>query len=664
MPGASLPSTTPHLQIVEALVGCVETTRYDPCSAGNQVACNLAQAQAAATIQAQDSLRISEATRVAISAETTKVAAYAQATTAANEAIAQATRSVIDARSTAQAAEIAATKQAYDAQATATKRADDLQATSEARQIEATQQALVAESTRTALHYDATRAAVAIANEERQAEIDKNQQIQEAQTAATRELAQEIIGVVVVLSLAVTVVLGAWYGMHAVTQWLRNRAATVRTGEQDKSVLVFHLPGGEIRVVDPDRMIGPVMGPNMEYQPNDWKLLDRVTARDQLVDLYQRMTSAPVEPGASDRAIAPVNPPPMLETMRTFLPEAVDLPATLPPEQLMIGVGADGTIGGSRRDIRGLIAAGAPRSGKSTLLRSLTYQAAQAGWQLYLADPMSNTFVPELWNRVRALAYPVVESPDQLAEMLSAIEAECQRRAQLFRAIAAGQISPEDLEGYNAIARDRLQPMMFVADEFNTFVNAESVLEPLTDLARRGQKWGLLVVLAAHSWRSRDIPRATADLLQSRVVFRLNSREAARTILDNGAAAMVTHVTQPGRAVVVLNGDSQQVQTYRVDGQRIMALASGSEVTTPPCATMTPTVAERDEITILAELIRPVWESAGSKRAMARAAGFTQYGGSAANKVDAAVKWLEQRYTTATTTSTPPRSTVAAFSAE
>jgi hypothetical protein len=189
-------------------------------------------------------------------------------------------------------------------------------------------------------------------------------------------------------------------------------------------------------------------------------------------------------------------------------------------------------------------------------------------------------------------------------------------------------------------------------------------LEPLTDLARRGQKWGLLVVLAAHSWRSRDIPRATADLLQSRVVFRLNSREAARTILDNGAAAMVTHVTQPGRAVVVLNGDSQQVQTYRVDGQRIMALASGSEVTTPPCATMTPTVAERDEITILAELIRPVWESAGSKRAMARAAGFTQYGGSAANKVDAAVKWLEQRYTTATTTSTPPRSTVAAFSAE
>ncbi len=634
------------------LSGCVETTRYDPCSAGNQVACNLAQAQAAATIQAQDSLRISEATRVAISAETTKVAAYAQATTAANEAIAQATMSVIDARSTAQAAEIAATKQANDAQATATKRADDLQATSEARQIEATQQALVAESTRTALHYDATRAAVAIANEERQAEIEKNQKIQEAQTAAARELAQEIIGVVVVLSLAVTVVLGAWYGMHAVTQWLRNRAATVRSGENDKPVLVFHLPGGKIRVVDPDRMIGPVMGPDMEHQPNDWKLLDRATARDQLVDLYQRMTASPMDTNAPTRSLAPVNPPPMLEAMRTFLPEAVNLPAALPPDQLIIGIGSDGPIGGSRRDIRGLIAAGAPRSGKSTLLRSLTYQAAQAGWQLYLADPMSNTFVPELWNRVRALAYPVVESPDQLAEMLTVIEAECQRRAQLFRAMAAGQIPPEDLEGYNAMAHDQLAPLMFVADEFNTFANAEAVLEPLTDLARRGQKWGLLVVLAAHSWRSRDIPRATADLLQSRVVFRLNSREAARTILDNGAAAMVTHVTQPGRAVVVLNGDSQQVQTYRVDAKRIMALAQGSEMTTPQRSTVASAEAEHDEITILAELIRPIWEAGGSKSEMARTAGFTQYGGAMARKINEAVSLLEQRFTTSTSTTT------------
>ena len=92
------------LLMMLVLAGCVESARYDPCSAGNQVACNLAQAQAAATIQAQDAVRVSEATRVAISAETTKVAAYAQGTQAANEAIAQATRSVIEARSTAQAA--------------------------------------------------------------------------------------------------------------------------------------------------------------------------------------------------------------------------------------------------------------------------------------------------------------------------------------------------------------------------------------------------------------------------------------------------------------------------------------------------------------------------------------------------------------------------------
>ena len=452
--------------------------------------------------------------------------------------------------------------------------------------------------------------------------------------------------------------------MKAVTLWLRNRAATVRTGEHDKPVLVFDLPGGKIRIVDPDRMIGPAMGPEMEHQPHDWKLLDRVTARDQLVDLYHRMPVAEVREQTAVRSLPAVSAPPMLDVARAFLPEVVDLPAALPPDQLIIGVGSDGTIGGSRRDIRGVLAAGAPRSGKSTTLRSLAYQAALAGWQLYLCDPMSNTFVPELWNRVPAVAYPVAESPPQLLEMLDALEAECQRRAQLFRNIAHGQIPPEDLEGYNALSQEKLAPMILIADEFNTFANASEVLEPLTDLARRGQKWGLLIVLAAHSWRSRDIPRATADLLQSRIVFRLNSREAARTILDGGAAAMVTHLTQPGRAVVVLNGDSQQVQTYRVDAQRIMALANGVEMTAPQRSSVASVESEHDEITILAELIRPVWEAAGSKRAMARAAGFTQYGGSAASKIDAAIQWLEQRYARATTTSTASQGGVAAFSAE
>jgi len=271
---------------------------------------------------------------------------------------------------------------------------------------------------------------------------------------------------------------------------------------------------------------------------------------------------------------------------------------------------------------------------------------------LYLCDPMSNTFVPELWNRVQAVAYPVAESPPQLLEMLGALEAECNRRAQLFRAIAHGQIPPEDLEGYNALSQEKLAPMILIADEFNTFANASEVLEPLTDLARRGQKWGLLIVLAAHSWRSRDIPRATADLLQSRIVFRLNSREAARTILDGGAAAMVTHLTQPGRAVVVLNGDSQQVQTYRVDAQRIMALANGVEMTAPQRSSVASVESERDEITILAELIRPVWEAGGSKSEMARTAGFTQYGGAMARKINEAVGLLEQRFSVSTSTTT------------
>jgi hypothetical protein len=643
------------------LAGCVsDAYRYDPCTAGNQVACNLAQAQAAATVQAQDSIRVAEATRRSIDAETTKVSAYANGTKAANDAVAQSTRSAVEARSTAEAASISATKQSYDAAATATQRADNMQATADTRRIEATHQAMAAESTRTSLHYEATRAAVSIANDERQAEVTKNQKIQESQTAAARELASEVIGVIVIIGLATIVVLGCWYTMRALTTWLNNRASTVRSGKSDKPVMIFRLAGGKVRIVDPDRMIGPAMGPEMEHQPDDWKVLDRVTARDQLIDLYERMTLAnqkPDHPSAAPRQLAPISaPPPLLDVARVFLPDAIDLPASLPSDRLVIGQGEEGPIGGTRRDIRGLIAAGAPRSGKSTLMRSLAYQAAQSGWRLYLADPMSNTFSPDLWNRVRALAYPVVENPDRLPDMIASIESECDRRSQLFREIAAGNLPPEDLEGYNAIAREQLAPLMFIADEFNTFANADDVIERLTDLARRGQKWGLLVVLAAHSWRSKDIPRATADLLQSRIVFRLNSREAARTILDNGPAAMVTHITQPGRAVVVLNGDSQQVQTYRVDPNRIMSLVSGDAPLSTPSQDGGSSIApdpEPDEIEVIAEKIKPVWERSGSKSEMARAAGFTQYGGKMVGKINRAIDYLEQQFgSTSTSTST------------
>ncbi len=438
----------------------------------------------------------------------------------------------------------------FEAQATATKRADDAQATSDARQIESTQQALVAELTRTALRYEETRAAVTIENDQRQAEIEKNQQIQAAQTAAAREIANEVIGVIVTIGLAATLVIGVWYGMKAFTLWLRNRAATVRTGEHDKPMLAFDLPGGKIRIIDPDRMIGPAMGPEMEYQPTDWKMIERATTRDQLVDLYQRMGSAPT---MSDQPLPPRHLPPpdratLLEASRSFLPDTIELPAVTPTDRFVIGMAPTGVLGATRKDIRGLIAAGAPRSGKSTLLRSIAYQAALAGWLLYLADPGSNTFMPDLWNRIKALAYPVAEEPDYLGEMLRVIETECKRRATLFREIANGNVPPEDLEEYNALARQNLPPMLLIADEFNNFADAGHVIEPLTDLARRGQKFGLLVMLAAHSWRSQDIPRATADLLQSRIAFRLNSPEAARTILYNHAdIAAVTHIAQPGR---------------------------------------------------------------------------------------------------------------------
>lgn len=161
-----------------------------------------------------------------------------------------------------------------------------------------------------------------------------------------------------------------------------------------------------------------------------------------------------------------------------------------------------------------------------------------------------------------------------------------------------------------------------------------------------------MVVLAAHSWRSQDIPRATAELLQSRIAFRLNSPESARTILYNRAdVATVTRIDRPGRAVVVLNSASQQVQTCRVDRARIVALAIDDPISAPPRPPEPPEQDTARDVQSIAEKIRPQWESGSSKRQMAIEAGFTQYGGGAARKVDAAISWLEQHYgATATAT--------------
>ena len=603
---------------------------YDPCygTGADSDACTLAKAQLRSTLQAQESRRVTDATRQAVDLANAQAAAQAQAESTIQSARAQGTQAAINAEATQAAGYAQATQAAINAEAT--QAAATLEATRSYLSSMATSQAINAEATRSAVESSsqATAQSVAIQATVDAAQVERNRKQQEAEMARFKEFVGSLFSLLAGIAFVSVCVMGSYFTMRGATAWLRNRAGTIRKGPNDAPIIVFDLPNGDRRIVDPDRMIGPSMAADGSGQPDDWRLLDLVTRRDQFVDLWARLSQAQAE--GSHPAALPASAPAMLAAGQVMLPDVVDLPEALPQDRLALAVGASGPILATRRDIRGLIVAGAPRSGKSTLLQSLALQAARSGWALHLADPVSNTFLPDVWNRVAALRCEVAEDADRLRGMIELIEDEADRRVALFREIANGGIPPADLEAYNAIASDPLPPMLLMADEFNTF--AGDVLEPLTDLARRGQKWGLLVVLAAHSWRARDIPRGTADLLQSRIVFRVNSREAARTVLDSPAdASAAVHIDKPGRAVISLNGRTEQGQCYRVRPDAIMALASGAVVAQP----LTPkTLSANDTSTV--ERIRVMREAGASLNTIQREV-FGYVGGKAYEQVKAAL---------------------------
>src|SRR5512136_2520930 len=122
-----------------------------------------------------------------------------------------------------------------------------------------------------------------------------------------------------------------------------------------------------------------------------------------------------------------------------ILPEIVDLPQPLTPDRyrLEIGVHLHGVFGGTRRDLKSILLAGAPRWGKSTLLQALTYQASAKGWHILLAEPPDgNTFhPPEFWQRVPGVV-SVAETAVDVLVQLSWLDGEIARRSKLFSEVA------------------------------------------------------------------------------------------------------------------------------------------------------------------------------------------------------------------------------------
>lgn len=252
----------------------------------------------------------------------------------------------------------------------------------------------------------------------------------------------------------------------------------------------------------------------------------------------------------------------VLLTPPPTLPDGIPYPENIAPERVPMGQSIHNVVDAPIGKLRNILIAGDPGSGKSNLELSLAHTARRNGWSLYLSDPDGHTFNPDMWN---PLAYvPVAQSPEQLLDVLGQIEAEIARRQALYRqARQEGQL-PADLEAYNHIVPTPLPRMMLIVDEANSYFDHKELFTLLTDLARRGRKWGLHLVLAGHNWRAKDVPRSLSAMFPTRICFQVADDTSGVVVLNSriwGKRAM--HLKPPGRAILLLEGQYQFFQAYR-----------------------------------------------------------------------------------------------------
>jgi len=268
----------------------------------------------------------------------------------------------------------------------------------------------------------------------------------------------------------------------------------------------------------------------------------------------------------------------ILLTPAPDLPEAIEFPLEMEREALPLGISLSGAI--MLQSPRNMLICGEPGSGKSTLLDCIRYAGSRHGWSLYFVDPDGHTFNPETLNATAAR--PVAQSPAELLALLEQIEAELVRRQALFRSAAQNGLPPADITAYNQVSSQPLPRMLLLVDEANSYFDSKAILEKLTDLARRGRKWGLSLILAGHNWRAADVPRALSAMFPVRVSFRVADDTTATVVLGSRRwGKLAQKLRQPGRAVVLVDGQYHLIQAYRLTTEQSGSLAAPALTANP-----------------------------------------------------------------------------------
>jgi hypothetical protein len=324
------------------------------------------------------------------------------------------------------------------------------------------------------------------------------------------------------------------------------------------------------------------------------------------------------------------------------VPMHVDFPDALTECDVMpLGVGLTGIVNVQAKKLVNMIVVGAQDSGKSMALRALAHSARMHGSLLCLADPIAHTFSPSYWERASVL--PIARNKGEFVTMLQALNVEIARRSVLFEQAAQNGIQPEDIDEYNRVVSVRMPRVWLIADEANSFLDSNAVKEALGDPARIGRKFGIHLVLAGHDWHEYTVPKGLSSYFETRLCLRTANDTAGKIVLDDHKRGRRTqNFRQPGRAVLRLRGQYQDLQLYFLSPERERVWFDEIQQAETVKWSMSELLEETqpaERVAALAASIRDRWTPEMSKRAVGRLLGI-DYAGNYRKPVDQVIEFL------------------------
>ncbi|MFC5729087.1 type VII secretion protein EccCa [Nocardioides vastitatis] len=254
---------------------------------------------------------------------------------------------------------------------------------------------------------------------------------------------------------------------------------------------------------------------------------------------------------------------------------------------------------------------GGPRSGKSTLLRtvvtSLALTTTPMESQFYVLDFGGGTFAP-MTALPHVAGVGTRSEPEVVRRIVAEVRSIVDRREAYFRSHGIDSIETYRTRRVQGRADDGYGDVFLVIDGWGTLRSDFDDLElEIQQLAGRGLTFGLHIVTAATRWA--DFRAAMRDLLGTRLELRLG--DAIDSEIDRKVAALVP-MGRPGRGLVPgklhflgalprLDGD-QRAETLGdgVDGL-ISAIATAWRGPSGPKLRLLPDLIGLDEVRRLAD---------------------------------------------------------------